>query len=240
MIAGGPRSGKSNVLQALLAALVCQFPPSELSLYLVDYRGRALPPFEDLPHTRAYAMDNTMLLAPKSTSSPPASSPFIQLLEAEFEQAKQRNKAKQPISKRIIVAVSNMDSLETAELAEFAKLSRLAMQGQRLGIHFLLTSNDFSGTVASNTTIKPLRQERCAIVLGNHEVQTTNVGLAAKAVKWPANQKSVSGRGFLVEGGNERMVQFWDIDDTLLAELPALCQRDPEPPEQEGSMKENV
>jgi S-DNA-T family DNA segregation ATPase FtsK/SpoIIIE len=237
MISGGPRTGKSNLLQTILAGLVYTLPPSGLLLYLIDYRANVLRPFApaSIPHTRFYATETAQLS--KSLSEGEV---FFQQLDRDIQVLKQADMNDQPLPYRIVIAISNIDLLEANDLAHLAKLSRWVVQGKRLGIHFIITSSDFS-SAGSHATFKMLKQERSAVMLGTADIPAANIGLS-KNLKWPTNLEAVPGRGFLIEAGSERMLQFWYTDQALLDGLSASCRRDPSalselpPPEEAPSV----
>ena len=54
MIVGEPGTGKSTLLRTLLYSMVQAYRPDEAQFYLLDFSGKSLWPFRDLPHCGAY------------------------------------------------------------------------------------------------------------------------------------------------------------------------------------------
>jgi S-DNA-T family DNA segregation ATPase FtsK/SpoIIIE len=54
-VVGGPRSGKSNFLRALLGSLALRQTPREVQFYLLDFGGGSLSAFAGLPHAGGVA-----------------------------------------------------------------------------------------------------------------------------------------------------------------------------------------
>jgi hypothetical protein len=57
VIAGPPSSGKTNLLRAVCLAAIGLYSPHDIALVLIDFTGRRLSPFRDVPHLAAYIAD---------------------------------------------------------------------------------------------------------------------------------------------------------------------------------------
>ena len=58
LVGGTTGSGKSELLQTLTCAIINEYSPSEVTLFLVDFKGGAtFAPFEELPHVVGYVTD---------------------------------------------------------------------------------------------------------------------------------------------------------------------------------------
>ncbi|HEY0693056.1 MAG TPA: type VII secretion protein EccCa, partial [Kribbella sp.] len=55
LVVGGPQSGKSNTLQAIIASLALTHTPEEVQFYCLDFGGGSLGALRDLPHVGGIA-----------------------------------------------------------------------------------------------------------------------------------------------------------------------------------------
>jgi DNA segregation ATPase FtsK/SpoIIIE, S-DNA-T family len=81
-IAGGPQSGKSNLLRTLITALALTHTPAEVQFYCLDFGGGTLSTVESLPHVAGVAgrmrperVARTIAEVTTGHGAPPASSP---------------------------------------------------------------------------------------------------------------------------------------------------------------------
>lgn len=58
-VCGMAVSGKSTFLQTMIYALMMKYSPQEVQMYILDYSGHRLAPFEKAPHTGGYMDDET-------------------------------------------------------------------------------------------------------------------------------------------------------------------------------------
>ena len=233
LFVGGPASGKMNVLRAVLASLVSRYTPDELRLFIVDYRDNVLLPFTRLPHMHAYATDND----PDSVTS---LKDLIETLKQTLalQTAALQAQAADPLAKqqphqRIVVVLANIDLIDTRDISNphlLDSLTKWVIQGQRIGVHFLVAARDYSGL--NSRVLKLIKQERSAVVLGPVEQQQLGqLGFGPKEIVWPASLNPVPGRGFLVQRGHIRLGQFWYVDpQKLQTHLDTLYPVKPQTP----------
>ena len=108
LIGGTSGSGKSELLVALVAGLVANFPPTRLNLLFVDYKGGAASAaFKDAPHTVGYVTNLNGDLATRALVSLRAElNRRMQLLEGrakDLEEMLAEHPAETPPSLVIVV-----------------------------------------------------------------------------------------------------------------------------------------
>jgi len=188
LIAGDTGSGKSNLLRVLIYGLAHDYPPSELEMYLLDFKeGVEFREFAAtdgdpsfLPHARVVSVNSDRAFG-------------VEVLEHLVEVARRRYRelgsarnladvrARRPELSlpRLLLVVDEFQVLldEGDLLAEraVAALTRLASQGRAAGIHFLLSTQAISdvavGTVAG-ARIEPVYKNarlRIGLRLGESE-----------------------------------------------------------------------
>lgn len=159
LLAGKTGSGKSNLLHVLIHTLCEKYDPSELDLYLLDYKETtefniyAAPP---LPHARLVATE----------SDPEYGVTVLRHLVDAFEQrarmfkqvgardfAEYRQASSEPLP-RILLVIDEFQVLftEKRQVAEAAEqlLSQLLKQGRSFGIHVLLATQTLKGINAQS------------------------------------------------------------------------------------------
>jgi DNA segregation ATPase FtsK/SpoIIIE, S-DNA-T family len=144
---GSPGSGKTTALQTLIASLACEHTPESVHLYLLDFSGRALTQFENLPHVGAVITlgENERLRR------------LIALLGQEMERRKKlvendqnmvnyrRNHPGNKEAEIVVVLDGYSHFTEAFKLQTYTPevdaIVRLASQGGNLGIHLVLTTD---------------------------------------------------------------------------------------------------
>ena len=159
LLAGRSGSGKSNVLHVLIQSLCNIYAPSELSLYLLDYKqGVEFNIYADppLPHAKLVATE----------SDPEYGITVLEHLHGElnvraklFKDAainsysEYRQKTKQELP-RILLIIDEFQMLFTERTASPGKaeelLSLLLRQGRSYGIHILLATQTLRGISATS------------------------------------------------------------------------------------------
>jgi len=159
LIAGTTGSGKSELLQTLIAGLALQHPPDRCSFLLVDYKGGAA--FADaatLPHTVGLVTD----LDAQTTAR------ALRSLGAELTRREQILAAHDAVDitalpgdvplARLVIVVDEFATL-AEELPEFVPgLVAIAQRGRSLGVHLVLATQRPSGVVSpeirANCTVR--------------------------------------------------------------------------------------
>ena len=149
LIAGTTGSGKSELLQSLIAGLALQHPPDRCSFLLVDYKGgAAFAEAATLPHTVGLVTD----LDAQTTGR------ALRSLSAELTRREQILAAHDAVDiaalpedvalARLVIVVDEFATL-AEELPEFVPgLISIAQRGRSLGVHLVLATQRPSGVVS--------------------------------------------------------------------------------------------
>ena len=164
LIAGTTGSGKSELLQTVVAGLAATSPPEAVSFVLIDYKGgAAFAECAGLPHTAGLVTDLDSHLTRRALRS----------LEAELRRRERllaaancsdlagyrstESAGAEPLA-RLVIVVDEFAALAD-ELPEFvAGLVSIAQRGRSLGVHLVLATQRPSGAVSpeirANTTLR--------------------------------------------------------------------------------------
>ncbi len=159
LVAGTTGSGKSELLQTLLASLALTNRPDELTFVLVDYKGgAAFGPCERLPHTVGLVTDLDGTLVERALASLGAE---LSRREAVLQQVGAKDVEdhrrlvgtpggpRAPLP-RLVIVVDEFASL-VEELPDFVGgLVGIAMRGRSLGVHLVLATQRPEGVVSAD------------------------------------------------------------------------------------------
>jgi S-DNA-T family DNA segregation ATPase FtsK/SpoIIIE len=149
LVAGTTGSGKSELLQTLIAGLALQYPPDRCSFLLVDYKGgAAFAEAASLPHTVGLVTD----LDSQTTAR------ALRSLSAELTRREQVLAAHDAVDistlpddvplARLVIVVDEFATL-AEELPSFVPgLIAIAQRGRSLGVHLVLATQRPSGVVS--------------------------------------------------------------------------------------------
>ncbi|SEC06162.1 DNA segregation ATPase FtsK/SpoIIIE, S-DNA-T family [Streptomyces sp. 2224.1] len=158
LVAGTTGSGKSELLQTLVASLAVANRPDAMTFVLVDYKGgSAFKDCVDLPHTVGMVTDLDAHLVERALVSLTAEltrrehilaaagakdiEDYIDLLE--------REPAGRTPMPRLLIVIDEFASM-VRDLPDFVKgLVNIAQRGRSLGIHLILATQRPSGVVSS-------------------------------------------------------------------------------------------
>ncbi|MGY1684307.1 FtsK/SpoIIIE domain-containing protein [Geodermatophilus sp. SYSU D00867] len=202
LVAGTTGSGKSELLQTLVAGLALAHPPDRCSFLLVDYKGgAAFAEAVALPHTVGLVTDLdgaataralrslTAELSRREALLAAARVPDLAALPPEVELA------------RLVIVVDEFAGL-AEELPEFvAGLVGIAQRGRSLGVHLVLATQRPGGVVS------PEIRANCSLRLclrTTDEADSRDVLGSGVAATVPADRP---GRGYL-RTGSGRPVPF--------------------------------
>ncbi|MDQ1286452.1 MAG: segregation ATPase FtsK/SpoIIIE, family [Actinomycetota bacterium] len=167
LIAGTTGSGKSELLQTLIASLAIGNRPDEMTFVLVDYKGgAAFKDCKDLPHTVGMVTDLDGHLTTRALESLGAELRHRehQLASAGAKDIEDYTAARalpggpaEPMP-RLMLVIDEFAAL-VAELPDFVTgLVDIARRGRSLGVHLLLATQRPAGVVSaeikSNTTLR--------------------------------------------------------------------------------------
>ncbi|UMG93306.1 FtsK/SpoIIIE domain-containing protein [Nocardioides sp. TF02-7] len=158
LVAGTTGSGKSELLQTIVASLAVANSPEQMTFVLVDYKGGSA--FKDcarLPHTVGMVTDlDTHLVARALTSLGAELRRREHLLagpgakDLEDYWALQRRDPTLPTIPRLAIVIDEFASLK-AELPDFVTgLVTIAQRGRSLGIHLVLATQRPSGVISND------------------------------------------------------------------------------------------
>jgi S-DNA-T family DNA segregation ATPase FtsK/SpoIIIE len=190
LIAGTTGSGKSELLQTLIAGLAMQHPPDRCSFLLVDYKGgAAFAEAATLPHTVGLVTD----LDGQTTAR------ALRSLGAELTRREQILAAHDAVDiaalpedvplARLVIVVDEFATL-AEELPSFVPgLVSIAQRGRSLGVHLVLATQRPSGVVSpeirANCTLRiclrTTDEADSRDVLGTTEAASLPVDLPGRA-----------------------------------------------------------
>ncbi len=164
LVAGTTGSGKSELLQTLIASLAVGNRPDEMTFVLVDYKGgAAFKDCKDLPHTVGMVTDLDGHLTGRALESLGAElrRREHQLAAAGAKDIEDYLAAKQPDDgpmPRLLIVIDEFAAL-VSELPDFVTgLVDIARRGRSLGVHLILATQRPAGVVTaeiqSNTNLR--------------------------------------------------------------------------------------
>jgi S-DNA-T family DNA segregation ATPase FtsK/SpoIIIE len=154
LIAGTTGSGKSELLQTLVASLAVANRPDELTFVLIDYKGgSAFADCARLPHTVGMVTDLSPHLVERALTSLSAELTRREHLLAAVG-AKDIEDYQHALDKsslpRLVIFIDEFASL-VRDLPDFVTgLVNIAQRGRSLGIHLLLATQRPSGVVSAD------------------------------------------------------------------------------------------
>ncbi len=159
LVAGTTGSGKSELLQTLIASLALANRPDELTFVLVDYKGgAAFGPCARLPHTVGMVTDLDGTLVERALASLHAELARREAVLGEVgakDVEDHRRLVGQPggpreVLPRLVIVVDEFASL-VEELPDFVGgLVGIAMRGRSLGVHMVLATQRPEGVVSAD------------------------------------------------------------------------------------------
>lgn len=166
LIAGTTGSGKSELLQTIVASLAASNTPENMTFVLIDYKGGAA--FKDcanLPHTVGMVTDLDTHLVSRALASLGAELKYREHILAaagakdleDYQDLVGRNESLPKIP-RLLIVIDEFASL-ARELPNFVSgLVNIAQRGRSLGIHLILATQRPSGVVSpeirANTNLR--------------------------------------------------------------------------------------
>ncbi|MDQ3934617.1 MAG: FtsK/SpoIIIE domain-containing protein [Actinomycetota bacterium] len=162
LVAGTTGAGKSELLQALVAALAVTHPPRSVTFLLIDYKGgAAFQACARLPHTVGVVTDLDGGLAERTLASLNAE---LRRREAHLRDAGARDLAE--IERRapgqalpsLVIVIDEFATLTTEVPAFVDGVVDIARRGRSLGLHLILATQRPAGVVTeqvrANTNLR--------------------------------------------------------------------------------------
>jgi S-DNA-T family DNA segregation ATPase FtsK/SpoIIIE len=149
LVAGTTGSGKSELLQTLIAGLALNHPPDRCSFLLVDYKGgAAFAEAAALPHTVGLVTDLDGQTTARALRSLAAELTRREAILAAHGVADIASLPETAELARLVIVVDEFAGL-SEELPEFVPgLVAIAQRGRSLGVHLLLATQRPSGVVS--------------------------------------------------------------------------------------------
>jgi DNA segregation ATPase FtsK/SpoIIIE, S-DNA-T family len=206
LVAGTTGSGKSELLQTLIASLALGNRPDELVLVLVDYKGgAAFGPCADLPHVVGLVTDLDGPLVERALASLGAELTRREAVLAASgvsDVEEHRRRVGRPggppeVLPRLVIVVDEFASL-AAELPDFVEgLVGIAMRGRSLGVHLVLATQRPEGVVSADIRANA-NLRICLAVTRETESRDVLDSSAAAAIS-----RATPGRGYARTGHAE-------------------------------------
>ena len=206
LVAGTTGSGKSELLQTLIASLALGHRPDELVLVLVDYKGgAAFGPCARLPHVVGTVTDLDGSLVERALASLGAEltrrEEVLRAAGCADVVAQRRTAPPGGALPRLVLVVDEFASL-AQELPDFVGgLVAIAMRGRSLGVHLVLATQRPEGVVSAD--IRANTNLRLCLAV-TREAESRDVLDAPVAA---AISRSTPGRAF-VRTGPTRLTAF--------------------------------
>lgn len=198
LIAGMTGSGKTELLQSIIAALAVANRPEWLNFVLIDYKGdSAFKDCVNLPHTVGKVNDLDPFLVQRALTSLQAELDVRKNILAEagvkdiddYQDLQAREPDRAPLP-RLLLVIDEFAELKK-ELPEFVDgLVSIAQLGRSLGVHMLLATQRPSGVISQN--IRANTNMRLSLRVAD-TADSADVIQAPDAARIP---KSAPGRGY--------------------------------------------
>ena len=188
LLIGQTGSGKSELLQTIIAALAVAYKPTEVNFLLIDYKaGLALEPFRTLPHTIGFL---------SNVSSPALIERFIIMLRAEATRRELRLKEGKA-TPRLVIIIDEFAEMAKRTEAVLNELFTITRVGREIGMHLLLSAQRPEGIIGSK--VRDYVQYRLCLRCASSE-DSREVLRRVDAAFLPA---SIPGRCYLLHGDNQ-------------------------------------
>lgn len=217
LIGGTSGSGKSELLQSVVASLAATYPPNRLNFLFVDYKGGASSAvFRDLPHTVGCVTNLDGELSLRALTSLRAElNRRMKLLEGKAKDLAGMLEGHPDEAPPSLVIVVDEFATLVEEIPDFvAGMVDIAQRGRSLGIHLVLATQRPAGAVSDN--ILANTNLRVALRMLDPADSSAVVG-SPVAAEIPV---PLSGRAFVRLGPRE-VVAF----QSAHASAPLLAQR---------------
>ncbi|CAA9229482.1 MAG: FtsK/SpoIIIE family protein [uncultured Blastococcus sp.] len=149
LVAGTTGSGKSELLQTLIAGLALNHPPDRCSFLLVDYKGgAAFAEAADLPHTVGVVTDLDGQTTARALRSLTAELTRREALLAAHRVADLAALPDEVDLARLVIVVDEFATLAEELPAFVPGLVAIAQRGRSLGVHLVLATQRPGGVVS--------------------------------------------------------------------------------------------
>jgi S-DNA-T family DNA segregation ATPase FtsK/SpoIIIE len=204
LIAGMTRSGKSALLQTLVASMASASSPDQVSFLLVDFKGGgAFRDCESLPHTVGVISNLDGRLVERALDSLQAELTWRQrqfsLVGAQdFEQYRILSPGRGPSLSRLVVIVDELTELVDAYRDALLRLNQAARLGGGLGVHLVLATQK-PGSVPGLADMRANTSLRLCLRVQDEADSRDVVGVPDAA----SIQRNLAGRGIVRTGSDD-------------------------------------
>ncbi|HEU0000398.1 MAG TPA: type VII secretion protein EssC [Ktedonobacteraceae bacterium] len=215
LVAGGPGSGRTGVLQTCLMMLASTSSYASTKVMLVDFR-RTSRPMRRLPNIWQYADSEEKLVAAITTLKEELRA-RVARLQTELE--RQDEDDDEPVGgdlAPILLVIDDYDQLNALSRNPINDLKEYLIQSRDLRLHILVagTSSDLGRT---DPLLTQARAGRLGVVLGSDPNDAPILGV--RMTDMPP------GRGFLVRRNQRNLVQFAHLtQEAMLLNIKNLVQ----------------
>jgi DNA segregation ATPase FtsK/SpoIIIE, S-DNA-T family len=156
LVGGTTGSGKSELLQTLVASLAIANPPQRLGFVLVDYKGgAAFAECAELPHVLGLVTDLDEHLAERALTSLTAELRRRERLlraagAADIDDYARARRPDQPTLGRLVIVIDEFRMLADELPAFLDGVVRIAALGRSLGVHLILATQRPAGVVSAD------------------------------------------------------------------------------------------
>jgi DNA segregation ATPase FtsK/SpoIIIE, S-DNA-T family len=215
LVAGGPGSGRTGVLQTCLMVLASTPTYANAKIILVDFR-RTSRPMRRLPNIWQYADSEEKLVAAMNELKEELSARMARL-QTELEQ--QEDDDDEPVGKDltpILLVIDDYEQLNALSKNPIADLKEFLLQSRDLRLHILVAGGP-SDLGRTDPLLTQVRAGRLGIVLGADPNDQPVLGV--RMTDMPP------GRGFLVRRNQRNLAQFAHLtQDVMLLNVKNLAQ----------------
>ena len=215
LVAGGPGSGRTGVLQTCLMVLASTPTYAEVKIVLVDFR-RTSRPMRRLPGVWQYADSEERLVVAFNELKEELRSRMTRL-KAELEQ--QEDDDDEPVGKDftpILLMIDDYDQLNALSRNPINDLKEFLLQSRDLRLHILVAGSP-ADLGRTDPLLTQVRSGRLGIVLGADPNDSPVLGVRMSDMP--------PGRGYLVRRNQRNLVQFAHLtQETMLNNVKNLVQ----------------
>lgn len=242
LLAGRSGSGKSNLLHVLIHSLCHVYSPSELNIYLLDYKQGtefnvyASPP---LPQAKLVATESdpeygVTVLAHLTEELEKRAQEFKGRSVRDFGEYRESSAAELP---RILLIIDEFQILfsEGRQVAEPAEkmLNQLLRQGRAYGIHVLLATQTLKGiqSLSMGQLISQIgcrialacSEEDSAMILGNSNWEASKLSSPPEGIINNSNGAKSANQRFLIPFADRRLCKDHIAEITQVANQRGYC-----------------
>lgn len=213
-------AGKENLIQSMIYAIITNYTPQEISIYIADFGAETLAMYENAPHIGSIVyqnnkekMENLIRFAKKEYKS---RRKRYREFGGSYESYIKYSPKKDNI---MLIIINSIDVLKENDMDMFDDISSIFSECAKYGIVFLASSTDKN--VFRNKIREAFPQTICLRL--TDEDYAGVLGTKAKGIK----PKDLKGRGLIEVNGDVYEFQSASIyqDDKLQQVVKSICNK---------------